>query len=88
MIRRRDKSRWASSIMSYPVLTECVEILDGHTINKRFPSDGIQLRSASGGLARRRNNATTTLERRVNTAENERNDPSKSSSMAVYAGRK
>jgi len=27
-------------------LTECVEILDGHTTNKRDPSDDIELRSA------------------------------------------
>lgn len=30
-------------------LTECVEILDGHTTNKRDPSDDIELRSAGGG---------------------------------------
>lgn len=58
--------------MSYPTLTECVEILDGHTTNKRDPSDGIQLRSAGGSLVGRRYDAATTLERRADTAENER----------------
>lgn len=50
--RRVDE--YKSDKMSHPVLTECVEILDGHTTNKRDPSDSIQLRSAGGGLAGRR----------------------------------
>lgn len=34
------------AIMRVSLLTECVEILDGHTTNKRDPSDDIELRSA------------------------------------------
>lgn len=67
------------------LLTECVEILDGHTTNKRDPSDVIELRSAgtgdrrAGKMTRERHwNGATTLRR---TAENESTEPS---AMAVY----
>lgn len=35
-------------------LTECVEILDGHTTNKRDPSDDIELRSAGVAIVGQR----------------------------------
>lgn len=67
------------------LLTKCVEILDGHTTNKRDPSDVIELRSAgtgdrrTGKMTRERHwNGATTLRR---TAENESTEPS---AMAVY----
>lgn len=40
------------AIMRVSPLTECVEILDGHTTNKRDPSDDIELRSAGDGRAK------------------------------------
>lgn len=64
-------------------LTECVEILDGHTTNKRDPSDDIELRSASGGRrARSKMIQRPTLKRCEDTA---RNRPTRPSVMAVYA---
>lgn len=47
--RARERRGRADAIMRVSLLTECVEILDGHTTNKRDPSDDIELRSAGDG---------------------------------------
>lgn len=58
-----------TAIMRVSLLTECVEILDGHTTNKRDPSDDIELRSASDGCgAGRRTVGEMLLDRHLNGA--------------------
>lgn len=69
-------------IMRVSLLTECVKILDGHTINKRYPSDDIGLRSAgSSRRVARKIMRQTTLEPYENPAGNRSTRPSV---MAVY----
>lgn len=78
-----EEGRKREVITRVSLLTECVEILDGHTTNKRDPSDDIELRSASGGRrAGRRMMRRPTLERCEDTAM--RNGPTRPSVMAVY----
>lgn len=82
--RERRWGRGDNTRLFFFSLTECVEILDGHTTNKRDPSDDIELRSAGGD--RRAEDVDLRGDQHSNGVRtNWENGSTKPSAMAVYA---